>query len=169
MSRAAVALMSCLCWRIAAPGPAHAQDFTFLRVRAGQIVRVTEAGTGVRIIGPVTSVTRDAIRVGDREFAPGAGLKIERRGDALWNGALIGFGLGTLVLYPIVPEFVPPRGRSVRPANGLVWAAIGALIDRVHVGHTTIYDGSSDASGRSVRLVPDVAANRKGAALVVRF
>jgi hypothetical protein len=152
----------------AMPGRAWAQDdFSHLKVKLGQFVYVTDAAAGVEVSGPLESLSPWVLTVDGYTFEPKPGLKIERRGDSLWNGALIGFGLGAFLFYPVVSE-VGPAG-AFRPINGCLWAGIGGLIDYAHVGRTTIYDRSSDAPGRSVRLVPDVGAHRKAVALAVRF
>jgi hypothetical protein len=151
---------------IVVPGVATAQeDFSHLKAKVGQHLLVTI--DGLTASGVLTELTPQRIVVGDREFEPGPGMKIERSGDSLWNGAAIGFGLGAFVLFPVLPE--GGRAGPFRPVNGLVWAAIGALIDHEHVGRTIILDRSSDESGCNVHFVPDVSPHRKGAALVVRF
>src|SRR5262245_14433610 len=74
-------------------GSAQAQDFGELKLMPGQMVRVTDA-TGSRITGEVASLTKESLRIGNQEFTPAKVTKIERRGDKLWNGILIGAAVG---------------------------------------------------------------------------
>jgi hypothetical protein len=150
--------------------PPDHRGFAALPLTVGDVVYVTDLRTGVEVSGRVTEVTPTTLAIDGYTFQSEMDLKIDRRGHSLWKGAAIGFALGSLVVYPVIPEIVTgSRAGSFRPTNGLLWAGIGALIDRAHAGRTTIYDCSSDALRRSVRLVPDVGAHRKGAALVVQF
>jgi hypothetical protein len=151
---------------VAVPGSVCAQDdFSHLKVKLGQIVYVTDAATGVEVSGPLKSWSPSALTVDGYPFEPKPGLKIERRGDSLWNGALIGFGLGAFLIFPVVSE-VGPAG-AFRPINGCLWAGIGALIDYAHVGRTTIYNRSRTAAfSRHIR--PIVAAHTKGVAFTTR-
>jgi hypothetical protein len=150
--------------------PPDQRGFAALPLAVGDVVYVTDLRTGVEVSGRVTEITPSTLAIDGYTFQSGMDLKIDRRGHSLWKGAAIGFALGSLVLYPVIPEVVTgSRAGSFRPTNGLLWAGIGALIDRAHAGRTTIYDRSSGGRGSSVRLVPDVSAHRKGAALVVQF
>ncbi|HKB12274.1 MAG TPA: hypothetical protein VKD69_16545, partial [Vicinamibacterales bacterium] len=85
-----LALMACVAIRMATPALAAAQtDFAALRLKPGKIVRVTEED-GTRTKGLLTNLTPDTIGVGDRTFSATRVARIEREGDALWNGIAIG-------------------------------------------------------------------------------
>jgi hypothetical protein len=124
------------------PARAWAQedDFTHLKAKIGQRLEVT--GAGAKVVGVLTELTPQRVIVGDREFVPGPGLKIEKRGDPLWNGAAYGFAIGAVLGPTIGAESCrdAPVWHCV-VAGGAVWAGIGALIDWAHAGRTTVYLG----------------------------
>ena len=78
----------------------------------------------------------------DRERA----RQIDRRGDGLLNGILIGaaFGLGTIAA-------ADPMGADVGAADYIgstaLWAGLGALFDHLHKGWTRVYDRPPTGSG----------------------
>jgi hypothetical protein len=161
--RRALAIVMCA----ALPAGASAQDdFSSLKAKLGY---VTDANTGIEVSGSLTSLSPTELSIDGYRFESRAGMKIERRGDSLWNGAVIGFGLGAALAFCGV-ECGDQRMWVSRLESGLFWAGIGALIDYEHVGRTTIFDRSSDALGRSfARVVPVIDAHRRGIALVKRF
>jgi hypothetical protein len=107
-------------------------DFSALNIKTADPVRLSDLGNGTRISGRVSRVTPTETW-GDRyRFRANNRLKIKRRGDPIWEGAAIGFGLGSLVLFPLIPETFVPHGGRFRINNGLFWGAIGALIDHAH-------------------------------------
>jgi hypothetical protein len=77
--------------------------------------------------------------------------RIERRGDSLLNGVLIGaaFGLGTIAA-------AHPMGADVGAADYIgstaLWAGLGALFDHLHKGWTRIYDRPAKQSARADRF-----------------
>jgi hypothetical protein len=164
--RRALAIVMCA----ALPTSASAQDdFSRLKAKLGQIVYVTDGNTGIEVSGPLTGLSPSELSIDGYRFEPQRGMKIERRGDSLWNGAAIGFGLGA-VLAVCTFACGDQRIWVSRLESGLFWAGIGTLIDHEHVGRTTIFDRSSDALGRSsTRLVPVIDAHRKAIAVVRRF
>jgi hypothetical protein len=147
----------------------NAQDFSALRVRVGDKVYVTDGTTGVEVSGPIETLTDTRLAINGYSFTPGTSLTIERRGDSIWDGAAVGFAVGALALYPVVPETFAPKGGGVRINNGLLWGAIGALIDYAHKGRTTVYKGSSHSFSGSARLLPQIEQRRKAVALAFAF
>src|SRR5471030_443476 len=176
MHRSPLALTVALTLGLSSPASAQ-DDFSRLKVKLGQIVYVTDASTGVEVSGPLTSVTPRDLSIDGYRFQPKPGLKIERAGDSVWDGAALGFGVGLLYGGALVlPECFAPRSRTgclLGPAIG--FAAIGALIDYATVGRTTIYEGAgpstrTNALGRSsLRIMPEVDAHRKAIAMAIRF
>lgn len=145
LTRVAAVLACGLAWRLAAPDRATAQgDFAGLKVKPGDIVYVTDTATGVEVSGRLATLSPLALSIDGYRFEPAPTIRVERRGDSDWNGAAIGFGIGACVLYPIVRE-LSRRAGPFRPMNGLLWAAVGAVIDHAHVGRTTVYSGSPRA------------------------
>lgn len=142
---------------LASAGEAAAQpppDFSTLKVKAGDTVFVTDTSTGVEVSGRLSALSPSELSIDGYRFEPRPALKIERSGDSVWDGFLVGFGLGAFFIYPLVPEPFGPAGRQiVRVDNGLLWGAVGALIDSQIHGRTTIY----------------VSPQKKGVALGMRF
>jgi len=125
----------------AAGQAASPPDFSTLNIQVGDRIRLSDLGNGTRISGRVSRVSPTEIWVDSYRFRPDNRLKIERSGDPIWDGAAVGFGLGSLFVFPVIPETFVPTGGRFRINNGLFWGAIGALIDHAHRGRTTIYDG----------------------------
>jgi hypothetical protein len=79
-------------------------------------------------------------------------LRIDRRGDSLKNGAAIGASV-VAALCAVGCYLSSANAAQVTTAlvmNTLLGAAIGASIDAMHSGRTTIYRKSSDSRPRSV-------------------
>lgn len=144
---------------LAACSRAAAQaDFTSVKIKPGDVIYVTEP-SGVEVSGRLGRLSAAELSIDGYTFRPGPGLKIERRGDSIWDGAAAGFVGGTFVLYPIIPT--RDRGESVRPLNGLAYGLLGALIDYSIKGRTTVYDSSNaPRTGAAVWLVPRVGRRR---------
>ena len=142
------ALFVCAC--VAAVGTAQAQDFSSIQVKNLPIVFVEEK-SGVETRGRLLSITPAAIAIdvdgSQRTFAAANVAKIDRRGDSLKNGALIGAAIG------LVTGFL---GDCPRTGNGAgtgcpaarvgyvlggsaIWASIGAGIDALIPGRTRLW------------------------------
>jgi hypothetical protein len=140
------------------------QDFSQLKAKAGDIVYVTDLTTGVEVSGPLSDVSDLRLAIDGYVFAPAASLKIERRGDPIWDGAVYGFLLGALVSGTTGAEgcLNEPKAHCVLK-DGLSFAALGALIDWMHKGRTTVYDSTPSAEHRtSMRFVPWISTHDKG-------
>src|SRR5690349_11220836 len=71
------------------------QDFSSIKLKAGQHARATE--DGITLSGEVTAVAPDAIVIDGHRLQPGPGLKIERdRGHTGWKGMGIGGAIGAI-------------------------------------------------------------------------
>ena len=164
-----------VCFIAALPAIAEAQsgqsapDFSALHARIGDTVYVTDRNTGVEVSGPIDALTDTRLAINGYSFTPDPALTIQRRGDSIWNGAAVGFALGALALYPVAPETFVPQGGRFRVNNGLMWGAIGALIDYAHKGRTTVYKGSRRFPAGSARLAPRIDHTRKTVALAFAF
>ena len=109
--------------------------------------------TGVEVSGPIEALTDTRLAIDGYSFTPGPALTIQRRGDSIWNGAAVGFALGALALYPVVPETFVSQGGRFRVNNGLMWGAIGALIDYAHKPNDR--PGSRQSSRLRAARAPD--------------
>jgi hypothetical protein len=148
--------------------PASAQtSLDRLKIAIGDQVELTER-TGVITTGVLTDVTDTTVQAGNREFPIGTVLKVDRRGDSLWSGFIIGAGVG-LILSPIAQEGCL-HGSTVPCVIGpmLIYGGIGALIDMGHEGKTTIYR-AAPAAGKGAHITPVVKPGVTAVAVAVGF
>ena len=96
----------------------------------------TLLGDGVRRDAPIASV-----------------LRVQTRGDSLWNGALIGAAIGALTFAFVAAEY-GDEAVGVGLVSTAAWASIGASVDALLPGRTTIYRKSPGDSQRSAGLRP---------------
>jgi len=158
---AAVILFAC-------SAPARAQaDLQRLKLSIGDRVDVTDRA-GVVTTGVLTNVTGASVEAGNRDFPLDSVLKVDRRGDSIWSGLIIGAGVG-LLLSPVSEEGCL-HGSRVPCVVGpmLLYGGIGALIDWGHEGKTTIYRATPSA-GKGARLAPLLAPGAGGLALALGF
>ena len=71
-------------------------DFSRVRLKVGDHIYVSDPERKVEIIGRLTSLSADELSVDGYQFVPKPGLKIERSGDTIWDGAALGFLVGAL-------------------------------------------------------------------------
>lgn len=155
---------------IATAQTSPAPDFSKLNVRIGDMVYVADQATGVKISGRLEALAPSALTVGGHVFQPHPGLRIQRDGDPIWDGALAGFGAGLLLGSTAAPDTCLNRPMHLcAVAAGLELAVIGAYIDWRHKGRRTIYQASHAPGRPSTRFLPQISARQKGVALTVRF
>lgn len=124
-------------------------DFSKVELTVGDLARITQP-SGLRLTGVVRDISPRLLTLDGRRIQPEQGLTIERLGDATWNGTLIGIAVGGGL-----GAGIPRRGCSEGAtaacilAPAVVFGAIGFLVDRAHVGHTTVFVGT--ASGSSAK------------------
>jgi hypothetical protein len=117
------------------------------RLDAGTRIRITV--TKRRIEGSVGRADREGLTLvtgGTQESYACAQIdRVERRGDSVWTGAAVG---GALIALPAW-NGCQNKGRNLTcVAAGIgMFAALGALIDRAHVGWTTIYTAAPGSCG----------------------
>jgi hypothetical protein len=118
-------------------------DFGGIELQPGDIVYVTEP-SGIKVAGRVSRLSPSVLAIQQYEFTPMAGLKIERRGDPIWDGAvqgaIVGLGLGFLTASGECGVDWPKWKCTLAGAGWL--GAIGTLVDWLHVGRTQIYLGT---------------------------
>ena len=142
-----IAVAFALASRAAAQG-----TFAGTGLHAGQTVRVIDALTGERFKGAVESTTADLIRVDGRDFTPRSVRRIDRAGDPLWDGMIIGAIAGVgLSLTPTEACVQKSRGQCL--ASGIETGfLLGTAIDWMHTGYTTVYPQIT--TQRRIHLAP---------------
>jgi hypothetical protein len=140
---------------LAAAGNALAQDAASQPAWAPEIggeVRVT-AESGQRSVGHFRSIDADTLRllVADQEVVVSrdAILRLERRGDSLTNGFVIGAAVGLIPAAFAIGEV--EGGGNVAAAIVIgsgFYGLIGMGIDALHKGWTTVYERKAAKSGR---------------------
>lgn len=155
---AVVALVASIC-------PADAQaDFGGLPLHAGDVVYVTEP-SGREVGGKVTELSPMRLSVDGYAFTPERGLTIDRPGDSVLNGALIGSAFGAAAAAALYGETCAGRRETCSPrgvqmiGGAVVYAGIGALIDRLHVGKHRIFRGTG----------PSISSSSKGIGFAIGF
>lgn len=129
----------------------HAQDFSTIQLKNLPVVYV-EDRAGAEVRGRLLSITPAAIAIDDdgsrRTFAPADVTKIDRRGDSLKNGALIGAAVGLLTGFiGDCPRAGTNSGGNSCPGaragyvlgGAAIWAGIGAGIDALIPGRTRLW------------------------------
>jgi hypothetical protein len=130
-----------------------------------QEVRVTD-DRGGQVEGRVDALAADSLTVNGRLFTAARIARIERKGDRLWNGLIIGAGVG--VFLPLLPtEACSNQSRGGCIASGIVTGALlGLAIDAVHRGYTTVYRAERRST---VRVVPRIDPHSRGVAVSLAF
>lgn len=164
MKRVAFALMFTIFFAL----PTRAQsDPTRLKLAIGDTVDVTER-TGVITTGVLTNVTASAIEAGNREFPVDSILKVQRRGDSVWSGVLIGMGVGLLVSPGTAEGCLHGSKTPCVLLSMGVYGGFGALLDFAHEGKTTIYRAAA-TSGKGPHLAPMLSPGTKGLSMAFGF
>jgi hypothetical protein len=128
-------------------------DFTSIRLHLGETVFVSDPATGLRVSGPLKSLTPSTLEVGDYRFAPTPRMKVERSGDPVWDGAAYGFGIGGLLGITVGAEgCLHANIAYCFVGNGITFALLGALLDWNHEGRTTVFHGAPNAAGAAAML-----------------
>lgn len=122
-------------------------DAVGLRLNLGDEVRIVDRD-GRRFEGRVRALPPDALVIdgptGPRGFTAAATARVQRRGDPLWTGALVGavpgFALGAQFVAGFSDHEEPQSTYFTAGAIvGLAGAGLGALIDSLHDGLRDVY------------------------------
>ena len=122
-------------------------SFHQLRARVGDFLFVTDPDRRVEIGGRLTSMSDHELTIDGYRFVPKPGLKVERAGDTIWDGAALGFLAGGVAGVTVGAEGC--LNRSKAPcflANGLLFGALGAYWDWRHQGRTVVFLGGPQPS-----------------------
>ena len=150
---------------------AQTPDFSHLDARPGDIIYVSDMTSGVKVSGQLRSLAPLEISIDGYSFHPTPGLRIERLGDSIWDGAAIGAAAGALLGATVGPEACLHSSQWRCAVGGAMWTgAIGALIDWAHKGRTVIYESRPSALRRVAgHIVPLVSRREKAVALSFSF
>jgi hypothetical protein len=165
-------------------GPVSSVDQLSTRVKRGDTIYVLDTNAR-ETTGTFAEASESSIKLmvkGQiREIPAGDVRRVARRGDPLWNGALIGAAaVGTLAVsaqgdsYCAQMDRLYGKGtcsRSGDPTAGVIvgaaiGGAIGAGIDALIPGRTVVYRATPQ---RTVRLAPVLSGHQAGARLSVAF
>lgn len=151
------------------PPLAATEDFSRLTLKVGDTVYVTDLTSGVEVNGRLSTISEQSLSIDGYRFSAGPNLKIERRGDPIWDGAAIGFGFGSLMGLTIGAEGCLHQAVwHCVVAGGTYYGAVGALIDWIHKGRTTVYQSATGVHA-SMRVLPQISRDRRSVALAVSF
>jgi len=126
---------------------------------------------GIETVGVVRQATTDSLVISigggqDRVFRAGQVRRIDRRGDSVKNGALIGGGVGLMVgvlMLSTCSEYVVEGcGETVAAYTAigtLFYGLLGAGIDALIVGRSTVYRGPAATAGVPWRAVVQPSAD----------
>ena len=130
-------------------------DFDQMHARVGDFLFVNDPDRRVEISGHVTSVSDQELIIDGYRFAPKPGLKVERSGDTIWDGAGLGFLLGGVAGVTLGAEGCLNRPKApCFLANGFVFGAAGAYWDWRHIGRTVVFLGAPQPSARVAATDP---------------
>jgi len=152
------------------------------RTRPGQKVQVLER-SGRLTEGVITDVSESSLTVfagENRTVAAEEVLRVDREGDSVRNGILIGAGLGaafgglSVLLYTEEDEvtYVCPQCTSpeIIPVFAIMGAGWGWLIDHLRKGRTPLYEAPLSRTSRpTVSVTPVVGKGRRGLTVAVGF
>jgi hypothetical protein len=147
--------------------PRTQTDFSRVRLKVGDHVYVLDPERKVEVSGRLTRLSADELSVDGYQFVPKPGLKVERDGDTIWDGAALGSSSGdSSGGSPTVP-FI-----SSRPGSGAVHERArtcrrcsrgsrdAASLDetvRIHMVPLVHLSASSVDSGRELRAAAEPA------------
>jgi hypothetical protein len=129
---------------------------TSARETAGTFAKVSSSSIALLVDGQIREIPLSDVR------------QIARRGDSLWNGALIGAAFGAVVVQVACNGgecTAGDRAGSTVLAAG-VWGAIGAGIDALIHGRTVVYRSTPQ---RTARLLGLLSRHQVGVRLSVGF
>lgn len=155
-------------------------------VKKGDVVVVTDA-SGRRTRGRLGELTASSLEIlipktesdGRQTLVaqtpwPQANVAsvVLERPDSLWNGTLIGLGIGAgiplLSIQGCQSCSEPGIAYVVALITGGIGAGAGALVDVVRHQHVTVYQTPGQKSSR-LQVVPILATSRTGVRMSVRF
>jgi hypothetical protein len=171
-----LAAVSTLLMGLWVPGPALAQESDWQRASerlAGdqEITVVTTDGTTGK--GVLTAIDASGVTLtlstGTVRYDVSQIVEVRRRGDSVWNGALIGSAAGGA--FGLLGYAHPCSGRSCYREEFLgafatLGLGVGLAIDALRVGSTSVY---RQPSPRRVAILPLVGRQRFGAAALLTF
>jgi hypothetical protein len=170
-------------WLLLGPSGSSAQEiarnFEQLRLKIGEgdVIYITDTSgreSGASVIGLTDSAL--VVRMGGerRELVESdIGQIRQRLSDPLWNGALIGFGVGGAIgVLPARLSSPPCRGgQCAAPvlALGALGAESGVGLDALIKGRKVIYGPATRTAAVRVVLLPLMSSRSRGYVVAIRF
>jgi hypothetical protein len=157
-------------------GPVSSFDELWTKVKSGDTVYVLDSSaretTGT--FAKASQASMELLVDGQIREIPLTDIRqVARRGDSLWNGALIGAAFGAVTLQASCGSALNGSGECTRLGRvGLammgagVWGAIGAGIDALIHGRTVVYRSTAQ---RTARFIPTLSWRQVSARLSVGF
>jgi hypothetical protein len=125
------------------------------RETAGTFAKVSQSSLELLVDGQIREIPLSDVR------------EIARRGDPLWNGALIGAAVGGgLTALACGNECTTGERVGVIVTSALIWGAVGMGIDALIHGRTVVYRATPL---KTVRFMPVLSRHQVSAALSVGF
>lgn len=144
-------------------------------MKPGHTVYVID-DTGSETKGRVAAVSASEVTLeveNARRSIPAASVRqVQRYGDSLWNGTLIGLAVGASAMIMTDPKYVPCKGApqarcedyqvGQRVALIGAWAALGAGIDALVRGRSQVYlaPGQPSRSARRFAVSSQLGPSR---------
>ena len=167
-------------------GSGVARSFQALRARVGPGTSVSVIDTGGNEMrGTIIDISASSLGLsvgGNRlDLAEDSVLRIEGTSDPLWNGTLIGAGIGAGISGALAVAACSESGCTASASEALagfvvfwtgVGAGIGLWVDWARKSSDLVYlsPGASNPSrGATVSLSPLIGRNRKGVAVSFSF
>lgn len=185
LARVTLTVCGCACAMLVAACGAKAPVSTFpalqTRIRPGHTVYVIDTG-GRESRGTLVTVSATELVIGGddqvRRFASGDVRQVQRYGDSLWNGTLIGIAAVTPGTLLADPQYGPcqsdPDGSCAKTGVGSRAIAIGLgglmgmAIDALIRHREPVYVAPGAVVG-SVRVAPLLRARGAGLAVIVEY
>lgn len=137
-----------------ASGAEAQADFAAVKLKPGDVIYVTTP-SGAELSGRLGRLSPTTLSIDGYDFKPEAGLKVEKRGDPLWDGTAIGLLAGLAIgAFTAADECGTEWSLAQCALAGAGWGSLlGLVIDWQHSGRTLVYSGASSTSQPEMRSV----------------
>lgn len=157
-------------------GPVHAGGELWTRIKGGDTIFLRDkSGADTTVIFESSTDTTLGVLVNGqhRDVAMSDVSSIARRGDSVWNGAIVGAALGSLYAIPGCSGRYCDYTVGDHILAGMIGASfyglVGAGIDAIRTGKTTVYTPGARTTDMHLAVAPILSTNRKGLAVRLTF